>query len=229
MIVDRILQVFTRAEHRRRHELNHNPDATFQCRHPGCNKSFHRVDLLQRHQERHDLEGVDASPAHRRHPSQSSAYADVPSSMPPSSMTSPQITENAPRSSAGGMTISSLLHPPTSTYATDMSNPFGLQGVGPFMPWSTAGEDQLFYASDSSPLMDRHHHHHHHRQSISSTSSVAGFELAGSVSPMVTASMPSNWMPASAPPNNLPSSMFGEEYASVSHTFLSALYLFTEN
>lgn len=36
----------------RRHELNHNPDALFPCTRPGCRKAFHRVDLLQRHQER---------------------------------------------------------------------------------------------------------------------------------------------------------------------------------
>ena len=45
-------QVFTRAEHRRRHELNHNPEAMFPCTRPGCRKAFHRMDLLQRHQER---------------------------------------------------------------------------------------------------------------------------------------------------------------------------------
>ncbi|PKY07390.1 hypothetical protein P168DRAFT_324809 [Aspergillus campestris IBT 28561] len=49
-------KVFTRAEHRRRHELNHNPEALFGCTQDGCNKAFHRPDLLARHMERHDLE-----------------------------------------------------------------------------------------------------------------------------------------------------------------------------
>ncbi|KAF9894773.1 hypothetical protein FE257_004394 [Aspergillus nanangensis] len=49
-------KVFTRAEHRRRHELNHNPEALFRCSRPGCKKAFHRPDLLARHMERHDLE-----------------------------------------------------------------------------------------------------------------------------------------------------------------------------
>ncbi|KAJ5770030.1 uncharacterized protein N7511_002081 [Penicillium nucicola] len=49
-------KVFTRAEHRRRHELNHNPEASYRCTQSGCNKSFHRPDLLARHIERHELD-----------------------------------------------------------------------------------------------------------------------------------------------------------------------------
>lgn len=45
-------QVFTRAEHRRRHELNHNPEASYPCTYDGCHKAFHRSDLLARHMER---------------------------------------------------------------------------------------------------------------------------------------------------------------------------------
>ncbi|KAJ5086829.1 Zinc finger protein [Penicillium alfredii] len=49
-------KVFTRAEHRRRHELNHNPEALYRCSQQGCKKAFHRPDLLARHMERHELE-----------------------------------------------------------------------------------------------------------------------------------------------------------------------------
>ncbi|KAJ5544756.1 hypothetical protein N7461_007060 [Penicillium sp. DV-2018c] len=49
-------KVFTRAEHRRRHELNHNPEALYRCTTPDCKKTFHRADLLARHMERHELE-----------------------------------------------------------------------------------------------------------------------------------------------------------------------------
>ncbi|KAL2866641.1 C2H2-type zinc finger protein [Aspergillus lucknowensis] len=55
-------KVFTRAEHRRRHELNHNPEALYRCTQTGCKKSFHRSDLLVRHMERHELEAqMDSS------------------------------------------------------------------------------------------------------------------------------------------------------------------------
>ncbi|KXJ95081.1 hypothetical protein Micbo1qcDRAFT_192202 [Microdochium bolleyi] len=45
-------KTFTRAEHLRRHNLSHaNP--RFPCLHPGCDKVFHRQDLLNRHKTRH--------------------------------------------------------------------------------------------------------------------------------------------------------------------------------
>ncbi|KAL3470538.1 hypothetical protein BJX99DRAFT_48139 [Aspergillus californicus] len=56
-------KVFTRAEHKRRHELNHNPEALYRCTQSGCRKSFHRSDLLTRHMERHELEAQMESTA----------------------------------------------------------------------------------------------------------------------------------------------------------------------
>ncbi|KAF2138592.1 uncharacterized protein K452DRAFT_88781 [Aplosporella prunicola CBS 121167] len=44
---------YTRAEHLRRHQQNHN-GAALQCDWPGCGKTFHRTDLLERHRERHN-------------------------------------------------------------------------------------------------------------------------------------------------------------------------------
>ncbi|KAK4981365.1 hypothetical protein LTR66_010048, partial [Elasticomyces elasticus] len=44
---------YTRAEHLRRHRLNHAPGA-YPCDIPGCTRSFHRIDLLNRHKERHN-------------------------------------------------------------------------------------------------------------------------------------------------------------------------------
>lgn len=51
---------YTRAEHLRRHQKNHNQDALV-CEYPDCGKTFFRPDLLQRHQERHDGTGKDES------------------------------------------------------------------------------------------------------------------------------------------------------------------------
>ncbi|KAK4447906.1 putative transcription factor TDA9 [Podospora aff. communis PSN243] len=53
-------KTFTRAEHLRRHQLSHqNPG--YACTYPGCERAFHRPDLLARHQQRHDVEGDKAS------------------------------------------------------------------------------------------------------------------------------------------------------------------------
>ncbi|KAI9367861.1 hypothetical protein BJX61DRAFT_547088 [Aspergillus egyptiacus] len=57
-------KVFTRAEHKRRHELNHNPEALYRCTEAGCKKAFHRPDLLARHLERHELEAQMENTAH---------------------------------------------------------------------------------------------------------------------------------------------------------------------
>lgn len=48
-------KTFTRAEHLRRHQLSHQPPG-LPCQVPGCDKVFHRKDLLERHQQRHDQE-----------------------------------------------------------------------------------------------------------------------------------------------------------------------------
>ncbi|CAG7986515.1 unnamed protein product [Penicillium salamii] len=56
-------KVFTRAEHKRRHELNHNPEASYRCTQQGCKKTFHRTDLLARHIERHELESQTDQPS----------------------------------------------------------------------------------------------------------------------------------------------------------------------
>ncbi|KAI1380933.1 hypothetical protein F4677DRAFT_441262 [Hypoxylon crocopeplum] len=46
-------KTFTRAEHLRRHQLSHKTPG-FPCTYPGCDKAFHRADLLARHVQRHD-------------------------------------------------------------------------------------------------------------------------------------------------------------------------------
>ncbi|KAH8887725.1 hypothetical protein GQ53DRAFT_768056 [Thozetella sp. PMI_491] len=49
-------KTFTRAEHLRRHQLSHQTPG-FPCRYPGCDRAFHRSDLLTRHLQRHEQEG----------------------------------------------------------------------------------------------------------------------------------------------------------------------------
>ncbi|KAL1966775.1 hypothetical protein VTN77DRAFT_3972 [Rasamsonia byssochlamydoides] len=86
-------KVFTRAEHRRRHELNHNPEASFRCTYAGCRKAFHRSDLLARHMERHELDAKSDGGAGRHWRQQSkSSITSAPTSlvnqMPPIEATS---------------------------------------------------------------------------------------------------------------------------------------------
>ncbi|KAM7199355.1 putative transcription factor TDA9 [Naviculisporaceae sp. PSN 640] len=53
-------KTFTRAEHLRRHQLSHQTPG-YPCTYPGCDRAFHRPDLLARHQQRHEQEGDSAS------------------------------------------------------------------------------------------------------------------------------------------------------------------------
>ncbi|KAF2842041.1 hypothetical protein M501DRAFT_988309 [Patellaria atrata CBS 101060] len=49
-------KAYTRAEHLRRHQQNHNANP-LRCEWPGCRRTFHREDLLVRHMEKHNNDG----------------------------------------------------------------------------------------------------------------------------------------------------------------------------
>ncbi|KAJ6443361.1 stress responsive a/B barrel domain-containing protein [Purpureocillium lavendulum] len=53
-------KTFTRAEHLRRHQLSHQPPE-LSCQVPGCDKVFHRKDLLDRHQQKQQQDGESHS------------------------------------------------------------------------------------------------------------------------------------------------------------------------
>lgn len=42
-------KVFTRAEHRRRHESSHKSNKLYPCTYEGCTKAFHRSDYISQH------------------------------------------------------------------------------------------------------------------------------------------------------------------------------------
>ncbi|EXJ95707.1 hypothetical protein A1O1_00830 [Capronia coronata CBS 617.96] len=208
-------KVFTRAEHRRRHELNHNPEAMFPCTRPGCHKAFHRVDLLQRHQEKHDLESAtDASAATMSEFSQRSVPSEMPSSVHPAPpMTSPQAGRSTPNPSSGGLSIGSLVNPQGDyrySLGTPAFNGFGRQAMH-FVPGFNSSDESIFYTPESSqsPVSD-YYGRYRNRQSISSSSSIAAFDTNGA-SPLIGGNIPSPWVPSSAPPPSmLPSNMLDE-------------------
>jgi len=70
----------------------HPPEALFPCILPGCGKAFHRADLLQRHEERHDLDSAADASGHI------------------SQMAQVAVSSNA-SSSSGNLSIGSLIHP----------------------------------------------------------------------------------------------------------------------
>ncbi|KAI2635397.1 fungal-specific transcription factor domain-containing protein [Xylaria nigripes] len=48
---------YSRAEHLHRHQLNHTPKQIYKCNFPDCNREFVRLDLCNRHRDRHNAKG----------------------------------------------------------------------------------------------------------------------------------------------------------------------------
>ncbi|KAK4100047.1 hypothetical protein N658DRAFT_516938 [Parathielavia hyrcaniae] len=121
-------KTFTRAEHLRRHQLGHG-EPRFQC--SGCDKSFHRADLLVRHQQKHEDDGDHGVPAlgpARRSPhpppaAPSSQARDSPGASGPTSTASPSATAIAPTSSVAVGNQSSVSQGGKSAYRVDPGIP----------------------------------------------------------------------------------------------------------
>lgn len=201
-------KIFTRAEHRRRHELNHTEEAKFHCDRAGCQKAFHRPDLLQRHQERHELEAQTevGNIGHRRHASEQSSASMAHSIIASASMTSPPMV--SVQASSHGLSIPSLLHPQSSEgYGhghTGSAFDFVPRAPFPMYTSSINASDDFIYSSpesSQSPLSD--HYGFPHRNSISSSSSVVDFVPPHCASPLLN-STTSGWAPV-LPPSALPS------------------------
>ncbi|KAL8871319.1 MAG: hypothetical protein Q9174_002823 [Haloplaca sp. 1 TL-2023] len=163
-------KVFTRAEHRKRHEANHNPEAAFKCQVVDCQKPFQRADLLRRHMERqHEMLGSShRSPRSLR--SNSEASVDPPGGATMShTFGQPQPVPSQPASHGSGtMSIGSIIeHSPMRNelpyHPSNMSGP-GQLGIGP-MPVGLRSDwvypqirsgDSPVYSSDScsSPMSD---------------------------------------------------------------------------
>ncbi|TLD28182.1 hypothetical protein PspLS_03232 [Pyricularia sp. CBS 133598] len=74
-------KTFTRAEHLRRHQLGHGTPQ-FPCLVPGCDRAFHRADLLARHQQKHQEGDSAPAPSRPRDPSPSGGPGRQPTTYP---------------------------------------------------------------------------------------------------------------------------------------------------
>ncbi|KAJ5679667.1 hypothetical protein N7462_007911 [Penicillium macrosclerotiorum] len=177
-------KVFTRAEHRRRHELNHNPEASYRCTQTGCKKAFHRPDLLARHMERHELE---SQPDHAQWTPQTSPPV-VNSAVIPRCMSmdgGSMLAADAQQSHS--MSIGSLVAPGVHP---DLANDCSLMWNGmdlPLQPRASANlfqnhlpetaDDSPFYSSPAetcpSPLSDATYSLPPHSSSSISSASVS--------------------------------------------------------
>ncbi|RAL08094.1 C2H2 finger domain protein [Aspergillus homomorphus CBS 101889] len=148
-------KVFTRAEHRRRHELNHNPEALFRCAHQNCKKAFHRPDLLARHMERHELEAQMDTTAQWQRQNRASVMSEtyVPKCTPVDTHPTPYLTVTQPQNAMSvGSLVGPAIHPDFSSDCGLMWNGVDLHSAphtplyqGPQIHESI--EDSRFYAT----------------------------------------------------------------------------------
>ncbi|KAL2009865.1 hypothetical protein VTN00DRAFT_5672 [Thermoascus crustaceus] len=125
-------KVFTRAEHRRRHELNHNPEASFPCTYEGCRKAFHRPDLLARHMERHELDAQTDENAAQRCWRQTSVTSDPPNVVTPVAVDANTGSFPATSAQSSSMSINSIVATPG--VHPDLAGDYSLPWNGTEMP-----------------------------------------------------------------------------------------------
>ncbi|KAI4106283.1 MAG: hypothetical protein L6R37_002265 [Teloschistes peruensis] len=162
-------KVFTRAEHRKRHEANHNPEPKYQCHFADCRKPFQRADLLARHMEKqHEMPvGIPRSSRSQRSTSETSSNPAAGGGMPRAlGQPQPVSTQGMPQGS-GAMSITSIIEHPMGrdpSYPTHSISDLAHAAVGPtplgYRPEWAYGPmqsgDSPMYSSDScsSPLSE---------------------------------------------------------------------------
>lgn len=158
-----------------------------------------------------DLESAqDASSAHLGRMSQVPVSSDLSSVLAATSVHGPSGDRGAPRSSSGGLSIGSLVHPQTDYryLGTPAFSSHPRQTMAQFVPGFPSSDDSgMFYTPESSQSpVSEYYGRYAHRQSISSSSSVAAFDPSGT-SPLISGNIPGTWVPSSAPPSMLPSNV----------------------
>ena len=134
-------------------------------------------------------------------------YPMAPTAMPP-----PPTSGPTPRSSSGGLPIGALVNPynVVNPYNSHYSLPTSMVPFSaPVVPFNLTSSDDYFTSEGSQSPASEQFGGYRHRQSISSASSVIGFDHSAA-SPLINSNVPGGWGPAPspAPPSVLPSSMF---------------------
>ncbi|KAL9088023.1 MAG: hypothetical protein Q9165_006364 [Trypethelium subeluteriae] len=112
---------YTRAEHLRRHQLNHST-GSLRCDVVGCNKTFHREDLLLRHRERHLETQIGQSsrdsPRSQSSPEASGPIRYGPLSVPGASGSPSNVAVSTPSTYPSTVESTSAYVPSSSGYAS---------------------------------------------------------------------------------------------------------------
>ncbi|KAJ6144547.1 hypothetical protein N7470_008442 [Penicillium chermesinum] len=121
-------QVFTRAEHRRRHELSHKAKKNFMCAHESCAKSFQRAENLAQHMTRQRTKSTSSARSARKsartHPQSSPV---VPGYQSPTSETSAANPQENEKSLLSGVSDPNQPYGASNNDASLYSYPMGME------------------------------------------------------------------------------------------------------
>ncbi|KAL9044722.1 MAG: hypothetical protein Q9214_002157 [Letrouitia sp. 1 TL-2023] len=158
-------KVFTRAEHRKRHEANHNVEPAFECIWSDSNDHTHSDSTVDANLNRHDM--PEPTRGQRSHRSTSEVSSNPSSSgvLPTNISHPPSVPAQA--MSQGTMSITSIIeHPPRNDFSPSAHNMNDLSHmtIGPhphsyhpdYMYARLGSADSPMYSSDScySPMSD---------------------------------------------------------------------------
>ncbi|KAL2147794.1 hypothetical protein VTI28DRAFT_5566 [Corynascus sepedonium] len=126
---------YSRAEHLYRHQLNHNPKQVYKCGIGDCQRTFVRLDLCNRHKDRHTAKGSALSRKDSMM-SQASPVTDNRPPFPPTGSASPEVNRpgmaytkgrslsiqyHSPKD-AMGSPYTPMTNTPSTNYANGTSN-----------------------------------------------------------------------------------------------------------
>ncbi|KAL1310614.1 hypothetical protein AAFC00_000888 [Neodothiora populina] len=134
-------KVYTRNEHRKRHELTHQA-RRYTCEVAGCNKPFHRSDLLKRHQTSHSAASLTRSSSTPNLHTGQGAQDEQP----------PARLRSLPQEVQGSMTVVDVHHRhPSGRHAQDLSLT-SRASSNASVAWPQRQQSTLFYDPGSYPM-----------------------------------------------------------------------------
>ncbi|KAK4244564.1 fungal-specific transcription factor domain-containing protein [Corynascus novoguineensis] len=214
---------YSRAEHLYRHQLNHNPKQVYKCGIGDCQRTFVRLDLCNRHKDRHTAKGSALSRKDSMM-SQASPVTDNRSPFPPTGSASPEV--NRPGTAyTKGRSLSIQYHSPKDA----MGSPYTPMTNTPstnYANGTTNGVDYMHHDPAYPHMAQRPAHHSPQDQRrpsiqtnmgpygvLSPISSQPGYHNQSHDTPQSANSMPyvppQNFPPFSLPPSDFASSGTG--------------------
>lgn len=146
---------YSRAEHLYRHQLNHTPKQIYSCDFPDCARTFVRLDLCNRHRDRHNVKG---SQLHRKDSMLGHGSPITEKQIPQPGSTSPEVMRPSIKSRTSQLqyqspqemnSYSPATNPSSSTYSGAGSSS-GTENFAQASAFKRSNSDHIPRGNDSS-------------------------------------------------------------------------------